>query len=756
MTASTRSKPDLCNVRVELFEKRLAVDGLSTKTVTEILSRDLPFDELPEWTTSLSAFLDVPAETALRGAIGANIPLPFEEVLVPLVWFADRRLNERVGDAYKLLSDNGQTCMRNSLLSELSTLSSQTLALEFAVYKARRSVKENHADPVESTPTNAPERRLYMAYTAMLTDGRLLPLFMDYPVLARLLFTLVENWIGWTGEFVERLSRDSRKLEACFALKIGEECVRHCGANISDPHHGGRRAIIVAIGDQKIVYKPRGLSMDSRFKRLLEWVNDSRETLDLKYVDVIDMRTHGWESYVEHKPCEDYAQASRYFERTGGMLCLLHLLEATDVHLENWIASGEFPILVDTETLMHHRPKMTDGDSIAKELKRRLEGSVVRIGLLPMWSFFTQKGKETTDEEKRCVIDFSALGAVDKQELNDQRPHWEDINTDSMRLSYRTVRAEPVANLAIVDGQKLYASDYCEEILSGFGKMYDLVLRRRQELLSPRSPIMDFQTCRSRYVLRATRLYGCMHSKLRRPGYLKDAMLRSFELDRLSVSGVERPELWVAIEAEVASMARLDVPHFESPVASNDFCLDEGTAIPGLFEAPSFDRVIERLRCMGPEDLRWQESMIAGSMHVKATEGTPERSDDSVLQRGVDGSDGLLEICLEIAGRLIKDMVVVGGRGSWITPVIVDGFGLHMLRPMDIDMYNGRVGPGLFLAALFAITQDSRYREMALLALRMSDSTLEDEVIDTHSCHRLGSGAGIGAVVYGLATGARP
>src|SRR3712207_8377597 len=53
------------------------------------------------------------------------------------------------------------------------------------------------------------------------------------------------------------------------------------------------------------------------------------------------------------------SEALRYYERAGMLLCLFYVLEGTDCHYENIIASGEYPVLIDTETLMHHRARET-------------------------------------------------------------------------------------------------------------------------------------------------------------------------------------------------------------------------------------------------------------------------------------------------------------------------------------------------------------------------------------------------------------
>ena len=90
---------------------------------------------------------------------------------------------------------------------------------------------------------------------------------------------------------------------------------------------------------------------------------------------------------MEHLPCRDHDEARRYYERAGMLLCLFYVLEGTDCHYENIIASGEYPVLIDTETLMHHRAReiVPEDENAQTEAFEQLGHSVLRTGLLPRW-----------------------------------------------------------------------------------------------------------------------------------------------------------------------------------------------------------------------------------------------------------------------------------------------------------------------------------------------------------------------------------
>jgi lantibiotic modifying enzyme len=130
------------------------------------------------------------------------------------------------------------------------------------------------------------------------------------------------------------------------------------------------------------------MGTEAAYHRLLAWLNERGAPLPFKVLEVLDRSTHGWVEFVEHLPCRDHDEARRYYERAGMLLCLIYVLEGTDCHHENIIASGEYPVLIDAETLMHHRARavVPEDENAQTEAFGRLGHSVLRTGLLPAGS----------------------------------------------------------------------------------------------------------------------------------------------------------------------------------------------------------------------------------------------------------------------------------------------------------------------------------------------------------------------------------
>src|SRR4029077_10035563 len=130
-----------------------------------------------------------------------------------------------------------------------------------------------------------------------------------------------------------------------------------------------------------LVYKPRSLAVDTHFQEILSWFNTHGYQPGFRTLQLLERRTYGWCEYIEASGCNDQAEIERFYQRQGGYLALLYILEATDFHAENLIAAGEHPVLIDLETLLHPRfGALRDADTHGYAM---LNHSVIRPGLLP-------------------------------------------------------------------------------------------------------------------------------------------------------------------------------------------------------------------------------------------------------------------------------------------------------------------------------------------------------------------------------------
>lgn len=593
-------------------------------------------------------------------------------------------------------------------------------------------------------------------------DGALFSVFQTYPVLARLMTTAMIQWIGAVQEFLTRLDDDREIIQSAFSQKQPLGRIEAIQPGLSDFHNGGRMVLAMRFESGfKLVYKPKNMGLDAAYCRFMAWINAHEVPLPFYVPGILDRTTHGWMEYIEHVSCKSRDEAERYYKRAGMLLCLLHVLDTIDCHHDNLIASGEYPVLVDMETVMHpHVPLYHPGESTesARRLAiSRMENSALRVGLLPIWSASPfARG-----------VDISGLGGVEEQQDASEIIAWEHVNTDRMRPVKVPGTIQMSANAPYLGEQPLFPGDFVDQILFGFRSMYRWLMGHRDALLATAGPLSSLVRQRVRFVFRSTSIYLRLLNKLYHPTYLKHGIERGIQLDVLCRAHLDMadpdPPFWPIFRAEIDAMERMDVPYFTASANDDGLSTPSGDRIERCFEASPGDRVRRRIKHLSREDLDNQLDMIqasffartAPSMHgvtadlaqIQSTESQPAPNPEPLVAyaRVISG---------EIQRRAIRSST---GGASWIAPIYSLAAHQYRLQPIGYDLYNGCSGVALFLAAFGSITGDEAYQRLSLGAFEAVRDVLQDErhLERFVRYEGIGGAAGLGAIVYGLVRAGR-
>ncbi len=754
----------------EKFVNRLAWDGLDSSTVVNILGYVCLADiqQLPVWAETLREGLQTHWETAYAATsrcLDAEKPIPFEEVYLPFVYVARQKLIAQVGDSWQLLSEAVHICLERQLLLQLTSLCAQSLQFEFSLFKAlKQSAFTLLWGRGQDIGFNSNEQ--YQNFIKDLKTGKLLSFFQKYSVLARLMATAMDLWVEEKAEFLQRLASDLPIIQQNFQEDTSQ--VVAIQLNLSDRHNRGRSVIALTFASGlKLIYKPRSLGLEAAYFQLLAWCNqrfvETRHGASLhsfKLVKVIDCKTHGWMEFVEHLPCEDEAAVQRYYQRAGMLLCLLYVLQGNDCHDENLIASGEHPVLVDLETLLHPRAHEVNptnevgAQSLAN--KQFFEDSVLWVGLLPRWEFGADGGK---------AHDISGLGGAGG-EIPFRMPKWQNINTDNMALEYESGIMPPAANTPLLNGITLSPNDYVNELVDGFRQMYQFLSERRETLLATDSPIAALAHQKVRFLFRPTQVYSHVLGKALNPNYLRHGVDRSIELDVLSrafLASDRKPSIWPLLAVELQALEQMDIPYFVADSSSDALTVNPELIIEGYFKEPSYDRVISRLRQLSNADLAQQIAIIRGSFYSRAARGitttTSNLRDNTVTNLDETApltQEQLVQEAVEIGKELQQRAIqAVDGSVTWIGMGYLPKAQRMQLQPLGDGLYDGVCGVALFLAALTKITGDAGFRDLALSALQDLRKILQDT--RNPSFQRkitkqmgIGGAIGLGSIVYTL------
>jgi type 2 lantibiotic biosynthesis protein LanM len=739
---------------IGLFVERLALDGLDLDGARQVLSSQFsgPNEAQLPWVDTLRAALresDSSLMPAMRPGYAQETPFPFEEAYFLFLIVARRRLRDRVGRAHELLSGEAHAQLEHMLLRRLSQLCGRPLQLQFSVFRARQS---RLAGLVSSTGT-VPGRGVYQEFISRLVSGGLLSLFYEYPVLAKLTAIVCDQWVSFIAEFIRRLEEDLPDIKSFFTLDEANCQVARMRPAFSDPHNYGRSVITFEFGSgAAVVYKPKDVGLERQWTKLLSWLNDKGIPLRLKELSVLERPGYGWVEFVAQQACKSGEEAKRYYQRAGMLLALVYTLQGTDFHQENLIASGEYPVLVDLETLMY--PVVREGNRGSSleayvEAQRQLEHSVLRSGLLPAWDI----------APGGSAYDMSGLGGV--HEWSFRRLVWKNINTDGMILTHETGTAGSEPNAPKVGGRPLNPGEFVDDIVDGFRSMYRWVLDNRAALTAREGPLTGLARQRVRFVFRPTKAYASVRDKLSHPKYFRCGSDRSIEMDVLTEGILDaEPDLqwWRVLKAEQEALERLDIPYFAVRADSRHLPLPSGRTVPNFFEKSAWEQLSSNLAKLTERDLEQQIAFIRGAFHLG-------NSGDAQHSLAIEGSriaagpvrpatsEKLVQHAREIAAAIeARAIRAADGSVGWICPTFMSQAKRFQLQAMGYNLYDGACGLALFFGALQRVVGPGEYGEVALGALRPLRQALTETRSRRTLGERIGIGgtSGLGSLAYGL------
>ena len=706
---------------LEVWEKRLRWSEWDIDSVRPFLGQvrlreNLP---LPQWCDLLGRIVnEIPSElselptpeefysTERKG------PKPFEDLLLPFVMFGEQLVREKVEEVSSVpldfLTPSALWDLRSSLLSGLLMIMSKTLMKEF---EGTRTVSQNFFLSMLGSKEEEQSTKNYEAFVRKHQGDRFQDLFTAYPVMARLVATRLIFWSDAISEFLLRFHADYNDIiQTC--SEAGEPGkIASLKLDTSDSHHRGRKVVIVTFeSGARIVYKPKDIQIEAAYGRILAWAQDRGLPLTFRDLQVIARPGYGWVGFVQQEPCRNEEEREEYYRNAGIQMAILYILGARDLHYENLIACGKYPVIIDLETLLYSEVSEIIAGQNEDAFGSAIGDLVIYSGLLPQWI--------TTDNQKQA-FDISGLGGVESRPGTYRTNKFFAVNTDDMYIGQSEQEMEEQANVPMVGDQRPDLQQYVETIVEGFRQGYGLMIQEKERLLE--GPFKELRTLPIRHINRATRIYGMLLFRIFSPEYYKDGADRSIELDVLNWSFLpdEVPtSVWPIGHAEIQSMEIMDIPWFWTLCNSRTLFLDEGEIIENFFAKEAWTLVKERIDGLDEVDMNLQIRSIQGTFQAKlALDGgesttmiTPED-----ITGAIPGKEELIAEAERLAGELLEAELSKTDSGSlWLGNSWIAKADRYQYSPVDAGLYNGNSGIALFMGTLAHVTGNDTYHQAAL------------------------------------------
>lgn len=645
-------------------------------------------------------------------------PMPFQGFLRPFLQVGAGHLRAglaTIQERYHLenlpLNSEAKAELLRGLAQRLLAHCTRTLVLELNVARMLGKLQG-------STPQ---ERFFYFSEAHFERIGNVVNLLQEYPVLARLMAIAVEYWVEMTLEFLERLVADRDLISQTFFSKRDVGILTSARIGFSDPHKGGRSVVQLKFSSGlQLIYKPKPVAVEYRFQNLLRWFNEAGLRLPQRVITVADRGLYGWVEFVEAAGCETRQEVERFYWRQGSYLALLYLLQASDFHLENLIASGEYPVLVDLEALFQHEVPGTYKENAYGQAAKLLDRSVLRTGLLPM---------RVLSKNGQRGVDLSGLGGEEGQIFPRPVHTVEDVYADTMHIVRRRVKLAGAKNRPLLRGRPVDTAMFVEEIVAGFRETCAFLIHHRDVLTRILKTFADLQI---RHILRPTRRYALFLQEGSHPDYLRDGLDRDMLLDKLWAETTIRPALKRVVFSEQADLRLGDIPFFTARPNQCHLWDSRGKCIQGFFERDSLTEVLERLSKLDEKDCEEQIALIRKAMvsiertqHLSYVQHRMLHVDHGSHTCRGDFLAGAVSVGEYLQSKAIRGPVDACWIGANLEGV---EHWYWVLSPIGTNIYDGVGGMALFFGYLAAATDRNDFEALARAALeparnhlRMSD-----------------------------------
>lgn len=685
---------------VDDLVQRLAVDGISLAEYAAV-SRG---DELPQAALCRSWVVQLDEITQDWSTLGAEALSPepqdpvrsaLQSVVRP---FSARLLRElhtdldklRTGDAHGVLTDDALAAnLMNGFLQRARQYAYPVVALELHTIRDEFGLGEAELPRAAETFLERVGR----------PDGS--AVLARYPVLARTLVELSIQHRRNVTELARRVRDDAALLAERFASPAPLGHLVELSEPWGDAHRDGRAVLALRFSEGlRVLYKPRPLAIDVFVADFLRWLNATGIEATQRPVEAVDRGRYGWTEVIEPAPCASVEEVQRYYRRQGGLVAACHVLAGKDLHCENIIAEGQFPVAVDLEAFFQPRLPRQHGE------QPYTSGSlaVLESRLLPQ-GFDEVEGRRSRFDRSGIAAKGGAM-PVTVTRLSPPE--------EGLRFTQVQAHAEPQPNLPVLDGERVAAARYACEVEAGFREVAAAIHARASELTGPDGLLAQAAGRPIRVFLRPTSAYSRVAAVTYHPEVMRDALDRERALDLLWPPDDAPPVYRAAFPCERDALLAGDVPLFVMIPESKEILDSDGNSIGIVASCTGMEVAEQRLRSLEPghvDDLAW----VVRASITQTAEPSELRQLDTLVPRAKAWEavtpDSLRRRAAELAS-LIARRAERGPDGlTWAGFTGTDDG--WVFGPLRADLFHGTAGIVLFLAYAGSSTGEQGFTRLA-------------------------------------------
>lgn len=538
-------------------------------------------------------------------------------------------------------------------------------------------------------------------------------LLKKYPELDRLQFIKDSSLSLVNSEIEKRFRADREKIQLIWGIEKDKNNIRMITPGQGDAHNGGSSVAKVELEDGTILYyKPHSLAKNNKYQDLYTYLC-KKTGVSCREVKYLTGGSYGWEENIQNKPCETKEEVRRYYFRMGIHLFLGYALGATDLHGENIIAHGEYPIIIDLETYpgyIGQIDRTTASEQADKEdieagkyaevdNRKHIRTSVLHTGMLPVltWGKGSQK------------VPMGAMNMQGKIKTPFRMPVVKDDETSNIHIEYENLEFEFQECIVRIGKEAVCSAEYTEDLIQGFQAAY------RETLEDSRIAGMmeTFFEERSRVILRHTQQYAMYRFASYHPDYMKERSHREKLLSVIHKEGETALQRQIR-DYEISSLLEMDIPYFEIAGHSTSLFDGNGKEYRDYLTETPYEVWLKHKKKLNCEDMKRQCEYIHLSMGLQ-NRGYTHKKDADIDTESVEdiyGSDKnkRMHQAEQIADWVCSRAFIKDSDVSWTGLHFWDS-GYWSPKPCEMYLYDGIAGIAVFLAKYLQVSCDEKEKK---------------------------------------------
>lgn len=531
----------------------------------------------------------------------------------------------------------------------------------------------------------------------------------EYQMIVKLTSQKIHETYVYIIEVIDKIEQEQNEIKSRYKIDVFEDPITSFVLGNGDLHNKCKSvAVINTQSGKHFLFKPHSMQIDLGFSSLLNWLYENGSGIHQhKTSEIIAGVGYGFSDFTEFQECKSEDEVKAFYERSGELLCILYSLNGADMHFENIIAAGEYPVLIDLETLLHPSLHSSKDELKTKSscyiATNQFASSVVSIGMLPFYI-----GNK---------LDVGGFGALQEQQSSFKLDFVVNDGNNTIRVERRYGRLIPKKNNPSYNGQTINAKKYSKEICEGFQKLYNWIMRNQNLYLQKIKEL--FYGSEGRVIVRPTFQYVQLLNIALRQEFSRKDFERQMILHRIFIN--DSQENSAITQLEYQDLLNHDVPYF-SYVVGDTKLYKNGKAVS---EEGTLDLVLD---CIETKVKQFSESdLLRQEEYIRLSFVTREDFDEVTNIHFIDHSvntENWLQTAKDIGDLIIQNAIEghnAEGKNdaSWIG-VTLEGIEEDLWVPSVLgnEMYNGNCGIALFLTQLGKITGNNYYFEYAEKALR--------------------------------------